>query len=102
MYTAKHARLYKHHVPEGRTYIFYIDIRSGGKGYDEFVQRTMEDDGTVYLRGRVSCVHHHNGKIRGVHGTDTLSGQNVEIDADLVVLATAMQPSLAPPKSPRP
>ncbi|CAK0754546.1 hypothetical protein CCP3SC1AL1_200026 [Gammaproteobacteria bacterium] len=92
MYTAKHARLYKHHVPDGRAYVFYIDIRSGGKGYEEFVQRTMEDDDTLYLRGRVSRVYEENGKIR-VQGVDTLSGQNVEIDADMVVLALAMQPS---------
>lgn len=93
MYTAKHARLYKHHVPDGKAYIFYIDIRSGGKGYEEFVQRTMEDDGTVYLRGRVSKLHRtKGGKVR-VMGTDTLTGQNVEIDADMVVLALAMQPS---------
>jgi len=92
MYTAKHARLYKHHVPDGRAYVFYIDIRSGGKGYEEFVQRTMEDDETLYLRGRVSKIYQENGKVR-VYGTDTLSGQNVEIEADMVVLALAMQPS---------
>ncbi len=92
MYTAKHASLYKHHVPDGRAYVFYIDIRAGGKGYEEFVQRTMEDDGAIYLRGRVSRLYRKNGKIR-VQGTDTLSGQNVEIDADMVVLALAMQPS---------
>jgi heterodisulfide reductase subunit A len=92
MYTAKHARLYKHHVPDGRAYVFYIDIRSGGKGYEEFVQRAMEDDGTVYLRGRVSKLYRKNGKVR-VLGVDTLTGQNVEIDADMVVLALAMEPS---------
>ncbi len=92
MYTAKHASLYKHHVPDGRAWVFYIDIRSGGKGYEEFVQRTMENDEAVYLRGRVSRLYRENGKIR-VLGTDTLSGQNVEIDADMVVLALAMQPS---------
>jgi heterodisulfide reductase subunit A len=92
MYTAKHASLYKHHVPDGRAYVFYIDIRSGGKGYEEFVQRIMEDDGAIYLRGRVSKLYRKDGKIK-VLGTDTLSGQNVEIDADMVVLALAMQPS---------
>ena len=92
MYTAKHARLYKHHVPDGRAYVFYIDIRSGGKGYEEFVQRAMEEDETVYLRGRVSKLYRKDGKVR-VLGTDTLTGQNVEIDADMVVLALAMQPS---------
>jgi heterodisulfide reductase subunit A len=92
MYTAKHASLYKHHVPDGNAYVFYIDIRSGGKGYEEFVQRTMEDDGAIYLRGRVSKLYRKNGKVR-VLGTDTLTGQNVEIDADMVVLALAMEPS---------
>ena len=93
MYTAKHARLYKHHVPDGKAYVFYIDIRSGGKGYEEFLQRTMEEDETMYLRGRVSKLHRtKEGKVR-VMGTDTLTGQNVEIDADMVVLALAMQPS---------
>jgi heterodisulfide reductase subunit A len=92
MYTAKHAMLYKHHVPDGQAYIFYIDIRSGGKGYEEFVQRAVEDDGVVYLRGKVSKVFEDKGKIK-VWGVDTLLGKNIEIDADMVVLATAMRPS---------
>jgi heterodisulfide reductase subunit A2 len=92
MYTAKHATLYKHHVPHGRAYIFYIDIRSGGKGYEEFVQRAMERDGVIYMRGRVSKVYQQKGKLK-VMGVDTLSGKNVEIDADMVVLAQAMVPS---------
>ncbi len=92
MYTAKHATLYKHHVPDGQAYVFYIDIRSGGKGYEEFVQRAMERDGVIYLRGRVSKVYQSKGKLR-VMGVDTLSAKNVEIDADMVVLAQAMVPS---------
>ncbi|MBK1730698.1 CoB--CoM heterodisulfide reductase iron-sulfur subunit A family protein [Thiococcus pfennigii] len=92
MYTAKHATLYKHHVPDGQAYVFYIDIRSGGKGYEEFVQRSMEKDGVIYLRGRVSRVYEQGGKLR-VLGVDTLSGRNVEIAADMVVLAQAMEPS---------
>ncbi|CAA6606201.1 CoB--CoM heterodisulfide reductase iron-sulfur subunit A 2 [Rhodospirillaceae bacterium LM-1] len=92
MYTAKHATLYKHHVPDGQAYVFYIDIRSGGKGYEEFVQRSMERDEVMYLRGRVSKVYEQDGKMV-VKGVDTISGKNVQIDADMVVLALAMQPS---------
>lgn len=92
MYTAKHAMLYKHHVPDGQAYVFYIDIRSGGKGYEEFVQRTMEEDGVLYLRGKVSKIFEDNGKIK-VWGVDTLAGQDIEINADMVVLAMAMIPS---------
>jgi heterodisulfide reductase subunit A len=92
MYTAKHAMLYKHKVHDGQAYIFYIDIRSGGKGYEEFVQRTIEEDNTVYLRGKVSKIFEENGKVK-VLGVDTLTGKRVEIDADMVVLALAMIPS---------
>jgi heterodisulfide reductase subunit A len=92
MYTAKHARLYKHKVPEGRAYIFYMDIRSTGKGYEEFIQRGMEEDGIFYLRGRVSRLFKDDDQI-GVWGIDTLTGRKVEITADMVVLATAIVPS---------
>jgi heterodisulfide reductase subunit A len=92
MYTAKHAMLYKHHVPNGRAYIFYIDVRSAGKGYEEFVQRAVEEDGVIYLRGKVSKIFQENGKVK-VWGVDTLTGKDIEINADMVVLAMAIRPS---------
>ena len=92
MYTAKHAKLYKQAVPEGQAYIFYIDVRAGGKGYDEYIQNTIEEDALFYLRGKVSKVFQDNGKII-VWGVDTLAGRKIEIAADLVVLATAIVPS---------
>jgi len=92
MYTAKQAMLYKRRVPDGNVYVFYIDIRAGGKGYEEFVSRAMEEAGVVYLRGKVSKIVPRDGKLM-VWGVDTLSGQRMEIGADLVVLATAMVPA---------
>ena len=89
MYTAKHAMLYKHKVHDGEAYVFYMDIRAGGKMYDEFVRRAIEEDHVKYIRGRVSRIYEENGKYI-VKGEDTLSGMPVTIDADLVVLATAM------------
>ena len=92
MYTAKHARLYKHKVHDGHAYIFYMDIRSMGKGYEEFIQQGMEEEGILYLRGRVSRLFRDNDHVV-VWGVDTLTGKKVEITADMVVLATAMIPS---------
>lgn len=89
MYTAKHAMLYKHKVHDGEAYVFYMDIRSGGKMYDEFVRRAIEEDGVKYIRGRVSKISEKDGKYI-VKGEDTIAGMPVEIDADMVVLATAM------------
>jgi len=90
MYIAKHAMLYKHKVHDGQAYIFYMDVRAAGKGYDEFIRRAVEEDGALYLRGRVSRLYESEGKLI-VKGVDTLSNRQVEIDADMVVLATAMQ-----------
>lgn len=89
MYTAKHGLLFKEHNPDGRAYVFYMDIRAAGKNYEEFVRRAQEEFGVQYLRGRVSRIFEHDGKLV-VRGADTLSGTQVEIKADLVVLATAL------------
>jgi len=89
MYTAKHAMLYKHKVHDGEAYVFYMDIRAGGKMYEEFVRRAIEEDDVKYIRGRVSKIYEQNGKYI-VKGEDTIAGMPVVIDADMVVLATAM------------
>lgn len=92
MYTAKHTMLYKHKVHEGQAHVFYMDIRAGGKNYDEFVRRAIEQDGAKYYRGRVSKITEENGKLI-VRGADTLAGAPVTIEADMVVLAAAMRPA---------
>jgi len=91
MYTAKHARLYKHKVHDGQAYIFYMDIRSSGKGYEEFIQQSMEEEGILYLRGRVARIFRDGDRVV-VWGVDTLTGKKVEVAADMVVLASAIVP----------
>ena len=91
MYTAKQAMLLKDHYPETQAYVFYIDIRSAGKNYEEFVQRAQNEYGVLYLRGRVSKIYERANKLL-VKGADTLSGAQVEIEADLVVLANGFEP----------
>ncbi len=88
MYTAKQAQLYMQKVPDGQTYIFYMDIRSTGKGYEEYVKAGIEDHHLLYLRGRVSKIYREGDKLK-VLGADTLTDMMVEVDADLVVLAMA-------------
>ncbi len=92
MYLGKHARLYKHKVPDGQAYLFYMDIRSFGKGYEEFIQQSMEEANLLYIRGRVARIMQEGDKLI-VWGVDTLSGRKVEIKADMVVLGTAVIPS---------
>ena len=91
MYTAKQAMLMKDHYPEVNCYVFYIDIRSAGKNYEEFVQKAQNEYGVIYLRGRVSKIYEKKDKLI-VRGADTLSGSQVEIEADMVVLANGLEP----------
>ncbi len=91
MYTAKHAMLHRHKVEGGQSYIFYMDIRCGGKRYEEFHRRAVEKDGAIYLRGRVARVYEERGQLI-VQGADTLTGSQIEVKADMVVLATAVIP----------
>ncbi|MEW6033413.1 MAG: CoB--CoM heterodisulfide reductase iron-sulfur subunit A family protein [Chloroflexota bacterium] len=92
MYMAKHAIMLREHDPEVQCYIFYIDIRAGGKAYEEFTRRAQEEYGAIYLRGRISKIY-QEGKKLVVLGEDSLIGRPVELSADLVVLATGMEPS---------
>jgi heterodisulfide reductase subunit A len=91
MYTAKHAMLYKHRVHDGDAIVFYIDVRTGGKGFEEFYKRAT-DEGVLYVRGKVSKIYRQGDKVI-VWGADTLTGQKVQVEADMVVLANAMTPT---------
>ena len=91
MYTAKHAHQVLDKIQDSQAYVFYMDVRTPGKAYDEFYNKTLED-GAVYVRGRVSRIYPEGDKLICV-GEDTLIGQQVKVAADLVVLATAMVPS---------
>ncbi|PID73850.1 MAG: disulfide reductase [Desulfobacterales bacterium] len=90
MYTAKQTILTKDHIPDSQSYVFYMDIRAPGKAYDEFTRRAMEEYGARYVRGRVSMIYPRGDKLL-VRGADTLAGTQVEVEADLVVLAVGAE-----------
>ncbi len=93
MYTLKHVVQLKEKYKEDlEVYVFYIDIRSPSKGYEEFYYRARER-GVNFIRGRVSRIEEdpqtHNLR---VYSEDSLLGQPIEVEADMVVLATASVP----------
>lgn len=97
MYTAKHAMLTREKYPDTEVYVFYIDVRTPGKNFDEFYRRAVEDYGVHYVKGMVGKVVPENGKLK-VQASDLLGGRQLHIDADMVVLAAAIEPD----KSARP
>ena len=97
MYTAKHAMLTREKYPDTEVYVFYIDVRTPGKNFDEFYRRAVEEYGVHYVKGMVGKVAPENGKLK-VQASDLLGGRQLHIDADMVVLAAAIEPD----KSARP
>jgi heterodisulfide reductase subunit A len=91
MYTAKHAHLVHEKLPDAKITIFYIDVRAFGKGYEEFYDRVKGEE-VYYRRGNVSEVYRKGDKLI-CRGEDTLLGKPMEVPADLVVLATGLEPS---------
>ncbi len=89
MVSAKQLSIFKHHNPEGQAVVFYIDNRTAGKGYEEFLRRAIEQEKAHYIRGRVARVFQEGGRLM-VRGENSLAGTPVEVAADLVVLATGL------------
>ncbi len=97
MYTAKHAMLTRDKYPDTDVYVFYIDVRTPGKNFDEFYRRAVEEYGVHYIKGMVGKVTPEGNKLK-VQASDLLENKQLHIDADLVVLAAAIEPD----KSARP
>jgi heterodisulfide reductase subunit A2 len=91
MYTAKHVQTFKKQVPTGQAYVCYMDIRADAKGFEEYVQGVMSQPGVLYVRGNVARIFREHDGIN-VWVMDTLSGKNLNIRADMVVLALAIVP----------
>jgi heterodisulfide reductase subunit A len=90
MATAKQAYLVREKLPEACITVFYMDVRAFGKGFEEFYDQVREE-GVVYRRGNPSEIYKRGDKLV-VRAEDTLLGEPVEVEADLVVLAVGMVP----------
>jgi heterodisulfide reductase subunit A len=92
MYSLKHAHQIIEKIPGTIPYLFYMDIRSFGKMYEEFYYR-IQDEGGKFIRGRVANILEDPvTKNLHVYADDTLLDRPVDMEVDLVVLAAAVQP----------
>ncbi len=92
MYSLKHAHQMYEKIPGCKVYLFYMDIRSFGKAYEEFYYR-IQNEGTKFIRGRVANVLEDPvTKNLHVYTEDTLLGRPVDIEVEMLVLAAAIQP----------
>jgi len=96
MYSMKLAHLIREHLPETEVYEFYTDIRSYGKGYEEFYNRVL-DERVTFIRGLpaeitdVAEKPEEEGKLV-IQFEDTLIGRQRRLPLDMVVLSCALEP----------
>lgn len=91
MYTAKHAMLTRDHYPDTECYVFYIDVRTPGKNFDEFYRRAVEQYGVHYIKGQVGKVTPLSDGTLDVQGSDLILNKQVHIKADMVILAASIE-----------
>ena len=79
--------------PETEAYIFYMDLRMWGQGYEELYREAQEQYGIYFIRGRISeAAATFDGKIQ-IKSEDTLMGLPLKMTPDLLVLMIGMEPS---------
>jgi len=94
MYSLKHAIMLKEHYGEDiDVYILYMDMRTPFKGYEEFYRRAREM-GVSFIRGKASeIIEDPETKNLYVRAEDVALGEPIEIEAELVILATSAIPA---------
>ena len=93
MYTAKHAMLIRDKYPDTNVTVFYIDVRTPGKNFDEFYRRAVEEYGVHYVKGQVGKVLPQADGSLLVRGVDLIDNRQITKKADMVVLAAAIEPN---------
>ena len=93
MYSVKQNQLIMGALPLADVTVYYIDVRSVGKGYDEFYQQAR-DMGCNFVKGRVSGITEtEEGNLTLRYEDIENGGALAEAEHDLVVLAVGVQPS---------
>lgn len=86
----KQALYVRERNPESEVYVLYRDIRSPGQ-YEDFYRRVQEDPGVFFTKGDVINVERTGGAFV-INVENTLIDPKIQVEADLVVLATGMVP----------
>ncbi|WP_295593944.1 CoB--CoM heterodisulfide reductase iron-sulfur subunit A family protein [uncultured Methanobrevibacter sp.] len=91
MYSMKNAQLCIDHEPDTEVTCYYMDIRSFGKGYEEFYKTSQEKYGIEFIRGRPAQIFENDDLTLTIRAEDTLLGKVTEYTYDLVVLSVGLE-----------
>jgi heterodisulfide reductase subunit A len=93
MYSIKQNQLIMGALPLADVTVYYMDVRSVGKGYDEFYEQAKAM-GANFVRGRISEIDEKEDGNLILRYEDIENGGTIaEAEHDLVVLAVGVQPN---------
>jgi len=93
MFATKEAILAHEHDPEAESFIFYTDLRAGGKRFQEYIHRAQAEYRVTYVRGRPGVIGETpDTRNPIVRYEDTTAREVREMEVDLVVLCQALVP----------
>lgn len=92
MYTSRLARLIRSELPEAELTVFYMDLQTFGRGFDEFVKSAVEDDNIQFVRGIPAKIFGFPYNRLTVRYANSLTGEAIEDKFDLIVLSSAITP----------
>ena len=94
MYAMKNSQLIIEHEPDTKIDIYYMDIRAFSKGYEEFYERSAWQYGINFIRGRpAQIIEDPETKNLTIIAEDTLLGEIIEKEYDMVVLSVGLVPT---------
>jgi heterodisulfide reductase subunit A len=93
MYATKEAVLVKKHVPHVDVTIYYTDMLTFGKGFEEFYQRARSEFGIKYVKGEVTELVETPTHNLYVHAKNVDTNQSMKDEFDMVVLSTGLVPA---------
>ena len=92
MNTIKDALLIKEDWADVRIYVFYIDIRSFGKGFEDLYRRAKEE-GSIFIRGLpAEIIEDRKSNNLLLIGENTLENKKYKVDVEMVVLSVGLRP----------
>lgn len=101
MASLKQAMYVRERDPDAKIYIFYIDMRAPGQRYEKFYQQAKDDENIFFVKGKVAEVNEDaDTKNITVVAENAVTGEKIQQNVEMVVLATGMEPTTATAKLP--
>ena len=92
MNTIKDSLLIKEHWPDTKIYVFYVDVRAYGKGFEDLYKRAKKE-GIIFIRGLpAEIIEDRKTRNLWLFGENTLQKELYKVNVGMVILSIGIEP----------